>query len=159
MVSESPIYVPNDICFRKEITLWVVYYQLGEAGTYTGFLGGAKGKEPACQCRRHKRHGFDSWVRKISWRRKCNSLEYSCQENPRDRGAWWATVHRVTKSLTGLKQISMQELHITHHQWNYLHGDIRAGSNNYIYFGLIKHLAEWNGICRMPPKMSRATCR
>ena len=30
-----------------------------------GFPGGASGKEPACQCRRHKRHGFDPWVRKI----------------------------------------------------------------------------------------------
>ena len=28
------------------------------------------GKETACQCRRHKRHGFDPWVRKIPWRRK-----------------------------------------------------------------------------------------
>ena len=28
------------------------------------------GKEPACQCRRHKRRGFDPWVRKITWRRK-----------------------------------------------------------------------------------------
>ena len=27
------------------------------------------GKEPACQCRRNKRHGFDPWVRKIPWRR------------------------------------------------------------------------------------------
>ena len=29
-----------------------------------------------------------------------NSLQHSCLENPRDRGAWWATVHRVTKSQT-----------------------------------------------------------
>ena len=29
-----------------------------------------------------------------------NSLHYSCLENPMDRGAWWATVHRVTKSQT-----------------------------------------------------------
>ena len=27
-----------------------------------------------------------------------NPLQYSCLENPRDRGAWWATVHGVTKS-------------------------------------------------------------
>ena len=27
-------------------------------------------------------------------------LQYSCLENPMDRGAWWATVHRVTKSWT-----------------------------------------------------------
>ena len=34
-----------------------------------GFPRGSSGKEPACQCRKHKRHGFDPWVRKISWRR------------------------------------------------------------------------------------------
>ena len=27
-----------------------------------------------------------------------NPLQYSRLENPMDRGAWWATVHRVTKS-------------------------------------------------------------
>ena len=31
---------------------------------------GASGKEPTCQCRRHKRCGFDPWVGKICWRRK-----------------------------------------------------------------------------------------
>ena len=30
-------------------------------------------------------------------------LQYSCLKNPMDRGAWQATVHRVTKSRTGLK--------------------------------------------------------
>jgi len=29
-----------------------------------------------------------------------NPLQYSCLENPMDRGAWWAMVHRVTKSQT-----------------------------------------------------------
>ena len=29
-----------------------------------------------------------------------NPLQYSCLENPMDRGAWWATVHGVTKSWT-----------------------------------------------------------
>ena len=33
-----------------------------------GFLGGASGKEPACQFRRHKRHGFIVWVGKLPWR-------------------------------------------------------------------------------------------
>ena len=27
-----------------------------------------------------------------------HSFQYSCLENPMDRGAWWATVHRVAKS-------------------------------------------------------------
>ena len=31
-------------------------------------------------------------------------LQYSCLENPMVRGAWWATVQRVTKSQTQLKQ-------------------------------------------------------
>ena len=34
-----------------------------------GSPGGASGEEPACQCRRSKRHGFDSWVGQIPWRR------------------------------------------------------------------------------------------
>ena len=29
-----------------------------------------------------------------------NPLQYSCLENPMDRGAWWATVHGVAKSQT-----------------------------------------------------------
>ena len=36
-----------------------------------------------------------------------NPLQYSCLENPMDRGAWWASVHRVAKSQTQLKQLSM----------------------------------------------------
>ena len=32
-----------------------------------------------------------------------NPLQYSCLENPIDRGAWWATVHGVTKSPTRLR--------------------------------------------------------
>ena len=35
----------------------------------TGFPGGASGKEPTSQCRRHKRCGFHSWVGQILWRR------------------------------------------------------------------------------------------
>ena len=31
-----------------------------------------------------------------------NPLQYSCLENPMDRGAWWATVHRVSKRWTWL---------------------------------------------------------
>ena len=34
-----------------------------------------------------------------------NPLQYSCLENPMDRGAWQAMVHRVVKSWTQLKRI------------------------------------------------------
>ena len=36
-----------------------------------------------------------------------NSLQHSCLEDPRDRGAWWATVHGVTQSQTRPKRLSM----------------------------------------------------
>ena len=35
-----------------------------------------------------------------------NPLQYTCLENPRDGGAWWAAVYRVTQSQTRLKQLS-----------------------------------------------------
>ena len=35
-----------------------------------GFPGGTCGKQPTCWWRRSKRHGFDSWVWKIPWRRR-----------------------------------------------------------------------------------------
>ena len=35
-----------------------------------------------------------------------NPLQYSCLENPMDRGAWWATVHGVSKSRTQLSDFT-----------------------------------------------------
>ena len=37
-----------------------------------------------------------------------NPLQYSCLENPMNRGAWQATVQRIAKSQTQLKQLSTQ---------------------------------------------------
>ena len=39
-----------------------------------------------------------------------NPLQFSCLENPKDRGAWQAAVHSVTKSQTQLKQLSIREI-------------------------------------------------
>ena len=58
-------------------------------------------KESACQCRRHKRCGFDLWVRKIPWRRARQSTP-ACLENPMDRGVGWAIVQGVPKRWTQL---------------------------------------------------------
>ena len=35
-----------------------------------------------------------------------NPLQYSCLENPMDRGAWWATAHRVSKGRTRLSDLA-----------------------------------------------------
>ena len=45
-----------------------------------------------------------------------NSLQYSCLENPMDRGDWQATVHRVTKSQAGLKQFSIDTYNYSKYQ-------------------------------------------
>ena len=41
-----------------------------EWGAIAFSAGGASGKELTCQCRRHKRHGFNPCIGKIPWRRK-----------------------------------------------------------------------------------------
>ena len=51
---------------------------------------------------------FDPWVGKIPWRKERQTIPVSCLENPMDRGAWWATIRRVTKSWMRLKQLSTQ---------------------------------------------------
>ena len=40
---------------------------------------------------------------------KGNALQYSCLENPVDRGAWWAAVHGIAQNRTQLKQPRMHE--------------------------------------------------
>ena len=55
-------------------------------------------KKPACQCRRPERRGsIPEWGRSPGGLHG-NPLQCSCLKNPMDRGAWQATVHRVSKS-------------------------------------------------------------
>ena len=71
-----------------------------------GFPDGASGKEPTCQCGRRERWGFDPGLGRSPGEGNGNPLQYSCLENPMDRGAWQATVHGVAKSCTRLKRLS-----------------------------------------------------
>ena len=70
-----------------------------------GFLDGSavkkrkRKKKFLPQCKRCRRHGFHPWVRKIPGEENGYLLQYSCLENPMDRGVWWAVVHRVKKEL------------------------------------------------------------
>ena len=69
----------------------------------TGFPGGSVGKEPACNA------GYTGYLGLIPESGRFhgggygNPFQYSCLENPMDRGDWQATVHEVTKSCTRLK--------------------------------------------------------
>ena len=69
------------------------------------FPGGSDGKESACNAgdpgsmlgsKRSPGEGYG------------NPFQYSCLGDSMDRGAWWATVHGVTKSRTGLSNCHLR---------------------------------------------------
>ena len=89
-----------------------------------GFPRGASGKEPTCQCRRHKRPGSG----KSPGGGHGNPFQFSCLENPMGRRSWWATVHRVTKSWTGLGNYTCTRMRSASHwlfQFPFCHRDQR----------------------------------
>ena len=55
-----------------------------------------------------------------------NPLQYSCLENPVDRGAWWAAVLRVAQSRTRLKRLSV-------------HARIGEGSGNPLQYSCLEN--------------------
>ena len=58
-------------CFSKnrELVRNFIHPSSSQKRSQTLILRGSSGKESTCQCRRPKRHGFDSWVGMIPWRR------------------------------------------------------------------------------------------
>ena len=62
-----------------------------------GFPGGLGGKDSSCNA---GDLGLIPGSERSLGARHGNPLQYSCLENPMDRGTWWATVHGVTKSRT-----------------------------------------------------------
>ena len=69
--------------------------------------GGANCKESPCQCRDVRVAGSIPGLGRSPGGGHGNPLQYSCLENPTDRGAWRATVHGVTQSWTRQKRLSM----------------------------------------------------
>ena len=64
-----------------------------------GFPGVSDGKEYTCNA---GDLGLIPELERSPGEGNGNPLQYSCLENPMDRGAWQATVHGITKSQTGL---------------------------------------------------------
>ena len=69
-----------------------------------GFPDGSAGKESACNAGDTGDVSLISGLGRSPGEGNGNPLQYSgeCLENPMDRGAWWATVHSVTKGGTRL---------------------------------------------------------
>ena len=66
-------------------------------GTKLGFPGGSKDKASACNL---GDLGLIPGLGRSPGEGNGNPLQHSCLENPMDRGAWWVTVHGVSKSWT-----------------------------------------------------------
>ena len=65
--------------------------------SFWGFPGDSEGKESACNA------GYPGSILgsgRVPGEGNSYPFQFSCLENSMDRGAWWATVHGVTKSQT-----------------------------------------------------------
>ena len=91
---------------------WIYwFFGLLLSKTTSHFPGGTSGKEPTCQCEGHRRCDSIPGLGRSPRVGHGNPLQYSSLENPMDKGAWQATVPRVSKSQTWLKQLSTQYIH------------------------------------------------
>ena len=91
------VLVLENTCMYKHIYAHIYIY----ACTSMGFPSGTSGKESTCQRRRDILIPGSERSAEVG---NGNPLQYSCMENPMDRGAWRATVHGVAKSRTRLSR-------------------------------------------------------
>ena len=85
---------PNEILYGS------IFVQLVSS---CGFPSGSEGKEPACNA---EDPGSIPGSGRSPGEGNGNPLQYSCLENPMDRGAWQAVVHGVAKSQTWLSDFT-----------------------------------------------------
>ena len=71
----------------------------------------ARSKESSCNVGNAGHLGLIPGLRRSPGEGNGNPLQYSCLENSRDRGAWWATVHGNTHTHTYPHQSSLPEPH------------------------------------------------
>ena len=72
-----------------------------------------------------------NWVTELNWsilsgEGNVNPLQYSCLENPMDRGAWQATVHGVTKSQTRLRHWTIQSQANNSYLWTVTFSSVQS---------------------------------
>ena len=80
------------------INIWMHVVDIWE------FPGGSDGKETTSNA---GDLGLTPWLGRSPGGGHGNLLQYSCLENPVDRGAWWAAVHGVAKSRTQLSDFTL----------------------------------------------------
>ena len=78
------------------------------------------GKESACNAGDTGDASSVSGLRKFSGGRHGSPLQYSCLENPMDRGAWWATVHGVAEDQTRLQWLYVYIHWLVTYMWKWV---------------------------------------
>ena len=81
---------------------WYVSIIIGSNRIVSGFPGGTSGKEPTANAGDVRASGLIPGLGRSPGGEHGNQLQYTCLENPMDRGVWWATVHGVAESWTEL---------------------------------------------------------
>ena len=99
--------------------------------TIQGFPGGPSGKEPTCQCRRHKRHRLNPWVGKIPWRRAwqpipvalpgeshgqrslVDSVHMGCTESDMTEATQYTCIHNIKVYCLGIEFLINMKINMT----------------------------------------------
>ena len=94
-----------------------------------------------------------------------NPLQYSCLENPMDRGAWRAIVQRVTQSLTQLKRFIMHSTYINTYIYIYIYIERererereKSPAPESQVWGLVPRPLKQSPEPRSPPKVTEPLC-
>ena len=106
---ESSLGLLERVFAMTSVFSWQNSFSLCPA-SFCDFPDSTSDKEPACQCRRHKRLGFHPWVRKIPWRRKWQPTpiflpgEFHGQRSLEDYSPWGHKKSDTTERLTQQQQ-------------------------------------------------------
>ena len=95
-------YFTSCLFYFTKILLYRRYYHNFTWSSCLSFPGGASDKEPTFQFKRRDK-GLMPGSGKSPGGGHSNPLQYSCLENPMDRGAWWAKFHGVAESRAWLR--------------------------------------------------------
>ena len=86
-----------ELIYKDQVEAWKNAYYIILDQKDWGFPDGSDGKESACNA---GHWGLISGLVRSPGEGNDYLLQYSCLENPMDRGAWWSIAHAVTKSWT-----------------------------------------------------------
>ena len=113
------------------------------------FSGDSSGKESTCNCRSFRRQRFNPWVGQIPMKRARQPTLVLLLGEPMDRGVWPATVHRVAKSQTWSKQLSMHKCMYICIDFVYKTYFYICITERYIYIFLFLYIYLSNYICAL----------